>query len=122
MAVSRSRLLSLHANLLPHVACEPIFLVPPTLAFLYPRADSRYLILTSIKEAPLPGTEAFEQVCSSHETKWTVLFHFFFHNAPDNLAESLTVGREKLYIKHFWDRLVGPLTPCPSLPRKGRAR
>jgi hypothetical protein len=56
-------------------------------------------------EAPIPGTNTFEDVCN--DAKWSTLFHFGFHNCPD-LPEALTKGRERIYIKHFWDRLVGP--------------
>jgi pimeloyl-ACP methyl ester carboxylesterase len=55
-------------------------------------------------EAPIPGTNTFEDVCN--DAKWSTLFHFGFHNCPD-LPEALTKGRERIYIKHFWDRLVG---------------
>jgi hypothetical protein len=54
-------------------------------------------------EAPIPGTDTFEKVCN--DSKWSTLFHFGFHNCPD-LPEALTKGRERIYIKHFWDRLV----------------
>ena len=34
------------------------------------------------------------------------MWHFFFHNAQNNLAESLTAGRERLYLQHFFQRLA----------------
>lgn len=34
------------------------------------------------------------------------LWPFRFHNAPDNLAETLTAGRERAYLDGFYDRLA----------------
>ena len=50
-------------------------------------------------ECPLPGTTFYE------ETKHTApLWHFDFH-AQTDIAVSLVTGKEKMYIKHFYDRL-----------------
>lgn len=60
------------------------------------RADVRALCFG---EAPLPGTQAYEQM------KATVgMFHFAFHAILD-LPEALTVGRERVYLQHFYDKL-----------------
>jgi len=32
------------------------------------------------------------------------MWHVFFHNARDDLAEAHTAGRERLYLRHFYDR------------------
>ncbi|GAA5885255.1 hypothetical protein JCM6882_009542 [Rhodosporidiobolus microsporus] len=56
-------------------------------------------------EAPIPGTKAFDAATQDPESAFYRLFHFFFHNAPDNLAEKLTEGKEREYICHFYERL-----------------
>ena len=60
-------------------------------------------------EAPHPGTDAYTKAVSETQFSYPAFFHFFFHNAPD-LPEMLTAGKERLYIKHFFDRLVSILT------------
>lgn len=60
-------------------------------------------------ECPLPGTAAYEQ--NKHMTKQ---FHFMFQSVPD-LPEALVTGREKIYLKHFYDKLAyntGAITPA----------
>ncbi|KAL6717602.1 hypothetical protein ACLMJK_005517 [Lecanora helva] len=50
-------------------------------------------------ECPLPGTIFYE------DTKHTApLWHFDFH-AQTDIAISLVTGKEKTYLKHFYDRL-----------------
>ena len=34
------------------------------------------------------------------------LAHFFFHNARNNMAETLTAGRERVYLQDFFDRIA----------------
>ena len=51
-------------------------------------------------ECPLPGTKFY------HDSKHTApLWHFNFHSQGD-IAESLVAGRERLYLKSFYDRLA----------------
>ncbi|KAK5121386.1 hypothetical protein LTR85_005218 [Meristemomyces frigidus] len=51
-------------------------------------------------ECPLPGTKMY------HETKSSMLvWHFTFHMVPD-LPEALIAGKERIYLKHFFDRLA----------------
>jgi pimeloyl-ACP methyl ester carboxylesterase len=51
-------------------------------------------------ECPLPGTDFY------HETKSSMpVFHFTFHAVPD-LPELLVAGKERIYLKHFFDRLA----------------
>lgn len=60
-------------------------------------------------ECPLPGTAAFEANMGTKRQ-----FHFIFHCVPD-LPEALVAGREKIYLKHFYDRLAlntGAITPA----------
>ncbi|KAK4626084.1 Soluble epoxide hydrolase [Fulvia fulva] len=49
-------------------------------------------------ECPLPGTPFYHTMKNS-----LLLWHFTFHRVPD-LPETLIAGREKLYLKHFYDR------------------
>ena len=50
-------------------------------------------------ECPLPGTQVYES------NKFTsTLWHFHFHNQID-IPELLVQGKERIYIKHFYDRL-----------------
>lgn len=53
-------------------------------------------------ECPLPGTSA----CAADRTTHQVAqFHFIFHCVPD-LPEALVAGREGIYLKHFFDKLL----------------
>lgn len=50
-------------------------------------------------ECPLPGSKVYD------ETKHTpTLWHFDFQSQTD-MAETLVSGKEKIYLKHFYDRL-----------------
>ncbi|EFQ88710.1 hypothetical protein CFE70_001466 [Pyrenophora teres f. teres 0-1] len=51
-------------------------------------------------ECPLPGTSFYENVKGS-----PALFHFVFHQVPD-LPEFLIAGKEREYLKHFFDKLL----------------
>jgi len=60
-------------------------------------------------ECPLPGTAAFEANMGMKRQ-----FHFIFHCVPD-LPEALVAGREKIYLKHFFDKQAlnaGAITPA----------
>lgn len=51
-------------------------------------------------ECPLPGTKFYD------DAKHTpALWHFDFQSQTD-IAVALTTGKEKMYLKHFYDRLV----------------
>jgi len=52
-------------------------------------------------ECPIPGTTSYDDVVKNSNGVW----HFWFHQQAD-LPEALTVGRERLYITHFYDRLM----------------
>jgi pimeloyl-ACP methyl ester carboxylesterase len=49
-------------------------------------------------ECPLPGTSVYEK-----HKHTDFLYHFTFQNVPD-LPEALVTGRERIYLKHFYDR------------------
>ncbi len=59
-----------------------------------------------LMEAPLPGTAAYDATVASTKLSNATMWHFFFHNAQNSLAESLTAGRERLYLQHFYERLA----------------
>lgn len=52
-------------------------------------------------ECPLPGTNLFDELKHSR-THW----HFDFHGHNPEIAVALVSGKEKLYLKHFFDRLT----------------
>ena len=57
-----------------------------------------------LMEAVLPGTAAYDRAVGTPKLVGAPMWHFFFHNAGDDLAEALTAGRERLYLRHFYDR------------------
>lgn len=50
-------------------------------------------------ECPLPGTKHYEDTKHS-----AALWHFDFHGVSD-IAEALVTGKERIYLKHFYDKL-----------------
>jgi len=50
-------------------------------------------------ECPLPGTSCYENVKGTAD-----VFHFVFHQVPD-LPEFLIAGKEREYLKHFFDKI-----------------
>ncbi|KAJ5973246.1 microsomal epoxide hydrolase [Penicillium waksmanii] len=52
-------------------------------------------------ECPLPGTTLFDELKHSR-THW----HFDFHGHNPEIAVALVSGKEKMYLKHFFDRLT----------------
>lgn len=61
-------------------------------------------------ECPLPGSTPYESGFKTSPGMW----HFTFQQQLD-LPELLTQGREKIYIKHFYDRLC--FNPVSITPR-----
>jgi pimeloyl-ACP methyl ester carboxylesterase len=51
-------------------------------------------------ECPLPGTSCYEKVKGTPD-----VFHFVFHRVPD-LPEFLIAGKEREYLKHFFDKIA----------------
>ncbi|KAI5785578.1 soluble epoxide hydrolase [Peziza echinospora] len=68
------------------------------LAHAFAARFPEHIATVSIGECPLPGTEPFE--ASKHSP---LLYHFDFQTVPD-LPELLISGRERIYLKHFYDR------------------
>lgn len=61
-------------------------------------------------ECPLPGSAPYESGFKNSPGMW----HFTFHQQID-LPEALVVGRERIYLKHFYDRLC--VNPSGITPR-----
>ncbi|KAI9707890.1 MAG: hypothetical protein M1820_004496 [Bogoriella megaspora] len=74
-------------------------------AFQYPQ-DTKSVMWG---ECPLPGAKPYESGFRHSPGMW----HFTFHQQMD-LPEALVYGREKIYLKHFYDRLcVNPAGITP---------
>ncbi len=67
----------------------------------FPKSVERLVLM----EAPLPGTAAYNSMISLDHLNHVMHWHFFFHNAG-NLPELLTQGRERQYLRDFYDRLA----------------
>ncbi|KPI40234.1 Soluble epoxide hydrolase [Cyphellophora attinorum] len=52
-------------------------------------------------ECPLPGSTLFDKIKHT-ETLW----HFDFQSHKPELSAALVAGKEKMYLKHFYDRLT----------------
>ncbi len=68
----------------------------------YPKKVERLVLM----EAPLPGTKSYDRMVATAHLRNAVHWHFFFHNADNNLAEALTAGRERVYLQSFYERLA----------------
>ena len=69
------------------------------LSYAYASSYPEDVIWFSCGEAPLPGTQVYEEMKFDKS-----LFHFLFHSIQD-LPEKLTEGREHWYLQHFYDKL-----------------
>lgn len=69
-------------------------------ASLY-REDVQRLVLM---EAPIPGTLAYQSIATTRFSE-AKLWHFHFHGATDNIAETLISGNEFAYLHYFYVRL-----------------
>lgn len=105
MAKDIYRLLTEHLRIpLPlHLVGHDIgMMVAYAFASEYPKAVKKVVLM----EAPLPGTLVYDSMLMKPKLSDETMWHFHFHNAQNNLAESLTAGRERLYLQHFYDRLA----------------
>lgn len=68
----------------------------------FPRSVDRLVLM----EAPLPGTLTYDAMVASTHLSNVMHWHFFFHNAGNNIAELLTHGRERQYVQDFYHRLA----------------
>ncbi|MEV5755014.1 alpha/beta hydrolase [Actinoallomurus sp. NPDC052308] len=76
-------------------------LVAYAFASLYPNDVERLVLM----EAPIPGTEAYESVLATTRFSEAKLWHFHFHGAPENVAETLIAGSEFPYLHSFYVKL-----------------
>ena len=105
MASDIYRLLREHLNIAGQITLvghDIGMMVAFAFASQYPKTVERLVLM----EAPLPGTAAYDETVATTKLNNATMWHFFFHNAQDNLAESLTAGRERLYLQHFFGRLA----------------
>ncbi|GAB1822190.1 alpha/beta fold hydrolase [Herbidospora sp. RD11066] len=96
--------------LLDHLGVEkPITLVGHDLgmlvayafATLYPDDVERLVLM----EAPIPGTEAYEGSLATTRYSENKLWHFHFHGAAGNEAETLIAGSAYPYLRNFYVKL-----------------
>ena len=97
--------------LVDHLAiCEPICLVGHDIgmiiAFAYAALFAEGVEKLVLVDAIIPGTKQFQQLLTTGKLKNSNLAHFFFHNARNNMAETLTAGRERIYLQDFFDRIA----------------
>lgn len=71
-------------------------------AALYPASLKRLILVDAI----VPGTPVFKSFLTTGKLRNSNLAHFFWHNARNNMAETLTAGRERVYIQDFFDRIA----------------
>jgi pimeloyl-ACP methyl ester carboxylesterase len=96
--------------LLDHLGVKkPITLVAHDLGMLVAYAfatlyseDVKRLVLM---EAPIPGTETYESVLATTKFSQARLWHFHFHGAAGNEAETLIAGSEFPYLRNFYVKL-----------------
>ncbi|KAF2502180.1 alpha/beta-hydrolase, partial [Lophium mytilinum] len=68
------------------------------IAYAYATRFAEHVASVVWGECPLPGTSVYEEVKRTDD-----VFHFLFHRVPD-LPEALVAGRERVYLKHFFDK------------------
>jgi pimeloyl-ACP methyl ester carboxylesterase len=71
-------------------------------ASLYPSGVKKLVLVDAI----VPGTHTFKAFLTTGKLRNSNLAHFFWHNARNNMAETLTAGRERVYIQDFFDRIA----------------
>ena len=88
----------------------PVYLVGHdigmTVAFAYAALFTEAVKKLVLVDAIIPGTKPFQQLLTTGKLKNSNLAHFFFHNARNNMAETLTAGRERAYLQDFFDRIA----------------
>lgn len=71
-------------------------------AALYPLEVEKLVLVDAI----IPGTRPFNDAITTGRLHNSDLAHFFFHNARNSIAETLTAGRERAYLQDFFDRIA----------------
>ena len=107
----RTMATDIHTLLHEHLGIrEPVTLVGHDIgmmvAYAYAGSYAADVSRLVLAEAPLPGTSVYDRMVATSQLATATMWHFFFHNAGDNLSEALTAGRERLYLQHFFDRLA----------------
>ena len=91
----------IHRLLIDHLAmADPVIMVGHdigmTVAFafaaLYPASVKKLVLVDAI----VPGTPTFKAFLTTGKLRNSNLAHFFWHNARNNMAETLTAGRERM--------------------------
>ena len=89
---------------------EPVCLIGHdigmTVAFAYAALFPAGVEKLVLVDAIIPGTKPFQQMLTTGKLKNSNLAHFFFHNARNGMAETLTAGRERVYLQDFFDRIA----------------
>jgi pimeloyl-ACP methyl ester carboxylesterase len=75
-------------------------------AYAFASAYPKSVYCLVLMEAPLPGTAAYDALVATPRLRNAAMWHFFFHNADNDLAELLTSGREREYLQHFFEHLA----------------
>lgn len=97
--------------LLRHLAVtDPVIMIGHdigmTVAFayasLYPASVKKLVLVDAI----VPGTPTFKAFLTTGRLRNSNLAHFFWHNSRNNMAETLTAGRERVYLQDFFDRIA----------------
>lgn len=70
-------------------------------ATLYPNHVKRLVLM----EAPIPGTQAYESSLGTTKYSQNRLWHFHFHAAAGNEAETLIAGSAFPYLRNFYVKL-----------------
>ncbi|MCQ8240806.1 alpha/beta fold hydrolase [Rhizosaccharibacter radicis] len=73
-------------------------------AFAYAALFADAIEKLVLVDAIIPGAKHFHDLLSTGRLANFDLAHFFFHNAKNNIAETLTAGRERVYIQDFFNR------------------
>jgi pimeloyl-ACP methyl ester carboxylesterase len=101
----------IHKLLEKHLAVSgPVVLVGHdigmTVAFAYAARYPASVNMLILVDAIVPGTPTFNAFLTTGKLRNSNLAHFFWHNARNNMAETLTAGRERVYIQDFFDRIA----------------
>lgn len=105
----------IHELLTKHLGInEPVHVVGHDIggmvAHAYASRFAKDTASVALGEFPMPGTKVYDTFCRENAGVW----HFHFHWQTD-LPELLTQGRERQYIKHFYDRLcINPSAITPA--------
>jgi pimeloyl-ACP methyl ester carboxylesterase len=101
----------IHSLLVDHLAVtDPVIMVGHdigmTVAFafatLYPAKVGKLVLVDAI----LPGTPTWKAFLTTGKLRNSNLAHFFWHNSRNNMAETLTADRERVYIQDCFDRIA----------------